>query len=384
MNSSESQDSYLRFPLAYRLEHWTMVLSFTTLAVTGLVQKYALSAISIWIINLLGGLETLRVIHRVAATVLMVEAIYHAGLVGYNMIVHRSQAHLMLSGKDLKNALHTFLHNLGLRKERPPQDRYTFEEKFEYFAIIWGTLVMIVTGFILWNPIATTAVLPGEFVPAAKAVHSGEALLAVLAIIVWHMYHVHIRKFNKSMFTGRISEEDMREEHPLELEQLRLETPRTEPDPAMPVRRRRYLAVYGAIAAVLLAGIFVFVTFEQTAIETVTPPEPVTVLASLPARVLPQVVSFDSPMTSWDDGVQQFFAMKCALCHGSRIPLSGLDLTDYDKAILGGSSTAAIVPNDPDNSGVILQHINGDHPVLVTEDELDRLAEWIRLGAPRQ
>jgi hypothetical protein len=176
----------------------------------------------------------------------------------------------------------------------------------------------------------------------------------------------------------------MREEHPLELEQLRLETPRTEPDPAMPVRRRRYLAVYGAIAAVLLAGIFVFVTFEQTAIETVTPPEPVTVLASLPARVLPQVVSFDSPMTSWDDGVQQFFAMKCALCHGSRIPLSGLDLTDYDKAILGGSSTAAIVPNDPDNSGVILQHINGDHPVLVTEDELDRLAEWIRLGAPRQ
>lgn len=384
MNSSESQHSYLRFPLAYRLEHWTMVLSFTTLAVTGLVQKYALSAISIWIINLLGGVETLRVIHRVAATVLMVEVIYHAGLVGYNLIVQRSQAHLMLSGKDLKNALHTFLHNLGLRKERPPQGRYTFEEKFEYFAIIWGTLVMIATGFILWNPIATTAVLPGEFVPAAKAVHSGEALLAVLAIIVWHMYHVHIRKFNKSMFTGRISEEDMREEHPLELEQLEREAPQNAADPALPLRRRRYVTIYGMIAALLLAGIFVFVTFEQTAIQTVVPLEPVTVLASLPARIFPQVLSFDSPMTSWEDGVQQFFAMKCILCHGSRIPLSGLDLTDYDKAILGGSSTAAIVPNDPDNSGVILQHINGDHAVLVTQDELDRLTEWIRLGAPRQ
>jgi hypothetical protein len=186
------------------------------------------------------------------------------------------------------------------------------------------------------------------------------------------------------MFTGRISEEDMREEHPLELEQLEREAPQNAADPALPLRRRRYVMIYGMIAALLLAGIFIFVTFEQTAIQTVVPLEPVTVLASLPARIFPQVVSFDSPMASWEDGVQQFFAMKCTLCHGSRIPLSGLDLTDYDKAILGGSSTAAIVPNDPDNSGVILQHVNGDHAVLVTQDELDRLTEWIRLGAPRQ
>jgi hypothetical protein len=75
--------------------------------------------------------------------------------------------------------------------------------------------------------------------------------------------------------------------------------------------------------------------------------------------------------------------MKCIFCHGSRIPLSGLDLTDYDKALLGGSTIPAIVPNDPDNSGVILQHIDGDHPVLVTADELERLAAWIRAGAPR-
>lgn len=383
MNDTKTQRTYLRFRLAYRLEHWIMVLSFTTLAVTGLVQKYAMADLSIWLINTLGGIESVRVIHRIAAIVLMVESVYHIGLIGYNLIVRRYRADLMLNPRDLRVALQSFSYNMGWRKERPQQGRYTFEEKFEYFAIIWGTLVMIVTGFVLWNPIATTTVLPGEFVPAAKAIHSGEALLAVLAIIVWHSYHVHIRHFNKSMFTGRISEAEMAEEHALELAELKAGETQPAPDPALPHRRRRFLTVYGVIAAVLLAGIFIFVTFEQTAIETVTPPEPVNVLAVLPERARPQPVSFEGPMNSWDDGVQQFFQMKCTFCHGTRIPLSGLDLTDYDKALLGGSTVPAIVPNDPDNSGVIQQHLTGDHPALVTPDELERLSAWIAAGAPR-
>jgi hypothetical protein len=89
---------------------------------------------------------------------------------------------------------------------------------------------MAITGFILWNPIASANLLPGEFIPAAKEVHGGEALLAVLAIIVWHMYHVHIRHFNKSMFTGRMTEEEMLEDHPLELADIkagRVDPPRT-------------------------------------------------------------------------------------------------------------------------------------------------------------
>ncbi len=80
---------------------------------------------------------------------------------------------------------------------------------------------MIITGFMMWNPIATARFLPGDFIPAAKAAHGGEALLAVLAIIVWHMYGVHIKHFNKSMFTGKISEEEMLDEHPLELADIK-------------------------------------------------------------------------------------------------------------------------------------------------------------------
>jgi cytochrome b subunit of formate dehydrogenase len=376
-----SDRQFLRFPLAYRLEHWVMVGSFTTLALTGLVQKFAYSGLALAVINALGGIENVRIIHRVAATILMIEAVYHIGLIGYNLIVRRYSASLMPTVTDARVALQSFRYNLGLRKERPLQGRYTFEEKFEYFAIVWGTLVMIVTGFVLWNPIATAAVLPGEFIPAAKVVHSNEALLAVLAIILWHFYHVHLRKFNRSMFTGRMSAEDMLEEHPLELAAREAEFQHAA-DPGM-LRRRRFLATYGVIAVISLVGIYVFVTFEQTALETVEPVDTVTVFTPPQPPPEPVLISFDSPMTSWDNGVGEFFASRCTLCHGRRVPLAGLDLTSYETAVLGGSDMPAITPNQPENSGVIQRHLNGNHPATMTREELEKLSNWILAGAPR-
>ena len=274
---AQHEHRYLRFPLRYRLEHWVLFLTFTALAVTGLVQKFAQHDLSIWLIDLLGGISSVRSIHRIAATIMMVETIYHFGEVGYNLRVRRDKSELMLTRMDLRHAWQALKVNLRRSAEPPRQGRYTFEEKFEYLALVWGTLVMIVTGSVLWNPIATTAILPGEFVPAAKAVHGGEALLAVLSLIVWHHYHVHIRKFNRSMFTGYLSEEEMQEEHPLELEE-RGNTANTPPDAGYGKRRRVYLTVYGVISVVLLAGIYLFVTFEQTAVATIAPIEDVEVL----------------------------------------------------------------------------------------------------------
>ena len=383
---SSEQRNYRRFPLHYRAEHWIMVTAFVVLAITGLVQKYAFAGISLAIIGALGGIENVRILHRIAATVMMIEAVYHIGLIGYNLLVRRTRWSLMLNPDDLRNAWGSLLFNLGQRKDRPKQGRYTFEEKFEYFAILWGMAVMIVTGFALWNPIATAAALPGEAIPAAKVVHSNEALLAVLAIIVWHIYHVHLRSFNKNMFTGKMSEEEMRDEHPLELEALQAtdasdHTPTL--DPGYRTRRTRFLATYGVIAALLLVGIYVFVTFEQSAIETVTPIESVTVFTPPEAPAQPVLVSFDSPMTSWDNGIGQFFAVRCTLCHGGRVPLSGLNLTSYESAMLGGSEVPAIVPNNPDGSGIIQRHIHGDHPAVMTSEEFDRVYAWIAAGAPR-
>ena len=100
------------------------------------------------------------------------------------------------------DALQWFRYNLGMAEKPPKMPRYNFMEKAEYWAMAWGLVLMGLTGLMLWNPIATTNILPGTFIPAAKAAHGAEAVLAVLAIILWHFYHVHIKHWNWAMIKG--------------------------------------------------------------------------------------------------------------------------------------------------------------------------------------
>ncbi len=217
----------------------------------------------------MGGLETVRLVHRWAATVLMLVTVYHLLAVAHRILVRRVSLSMLPRYQDVVDGLQAVRYNLGLAKERPRTDRYTWEEKVEYWSLIWGTLVMIATGFMLWNPVATARFLPGQWIPAAQVVHGGEALLAILAVLVWHFYSVHIRQFNRSMFTGQLSEPEMEHEHPLDLERIKAGKGRPALDPAVLARRQKiFLPVAGVVAALLLAGIFWFVTFEQTAIET--------------------------------------------------------------------------------------------------------------------
>lgn len=182
--------------------------------------------------------------------------------------------------KDVKDAFQAFAYNLGLAKTYPQMGRYTFEEKMEYWAFVWGAIIMGVTGFMMWNPITTARFLPGEFIPAAKAAHGGEALLAVLAIIIWHMYGVHIRRFNKSMWTGYLTEEEMLHEHPLELADIKAGLAKPTIDPQT-LRRRQaiYFPIAGLLALLMLGGVYFFVFGEQTAVLAAAPIETVPVYA---------------------------------------------------------------------------------------------------------
>jgi cytochrome b subunit of formate dehydrogenase len=267
----EPEPSYERFTPRDRVQHAIMALCFVVLAATGLPQKYITSDIQLAddLIELMGGIEFIRIVHRMAATVLMVSTVLHLIDVAYRVLVRRVSLSMLPRYQDVVDGLQAVRYNLGLAKERPRLDRYTWEEKVEYWSLIWGTVVMIATGFMLWNPIATARFLPGEFIPAAQVVHGGEALLAILAVLVWHFYSVHLRHFNRSMFTGRMTEHEMAEEHPLELERIRAGKADPPHDPLGVARRRRvFLPVATVVAALLLAGIYWFVTFEQTAIET--------------------------------------------------------------------------------------------------------------------
>jgi cytochrome b subunit of formate dehydrogenase len=135
----------------------------------------------------------------------MAVSIYHIIALIYRVWVLKAPPSMVPLIEDFTHLLQDLQFYIGLRARRAYYRRYSYAEKVEYLAVVWGTLIMAATGFMMWNPIATTRWLRGEFIPAAKAAHGAEAVLAVLSILLWHFYHVHLRHFNKSMFTGKMT-----------------------------------------------------------------------------------------------------------------------------------------------------------------------------------
>ncbi len=379
------QNRHLRFPLVRRIEHWLNGSAFITLALTGLPQKFYEAPISEEFIRLLGGVENIRIIHRVAAVVLALVAIWHFGYNIYVWYVERKNPSMLPNAQDGFNAWKTLKYNLGWEKERPQQGFYTFEEKMEYWALIWGTLVMVMSGFFLWNPITAARYFPGQWIPAAKAAHGGEAMLAVLAIIVWHMYHVFIRTFNKSMYTGYMSHEEMKHEHPLAL----YEPPPPKVDPAiLKQRKNRFWIGYGIAATIWLIGVVWFVTSEQTATATIPEPAEVEVFSPLSPTPFPILVSNPEAAlrygTTWEESVGTILVTRCGECHNPRNGEKNLDLSTYTGALTGGDSGPAVIPGAPGISIVLFWPNFEDHPGKLSPLEAAAIQQWIQNGAPEK
>jgi formate dehydrogenase gamma subunit len=384
----KNEARYLRFKLPYRIEHWIFITSFSILAVTGLVQKFSEAGISELIVQGLGGIENTRLIHHYAATITMFVAIYHIGALAYRLYVLRYRWSMLPWIEDVRAAIGWLGYNFGLKKSPPQEGRYTFGEKFEYWAVVWGTMVMAITGYMMWNPISTTRFLPGEFIPAAKAAHGWEAILAVLAIIVWHFYNVFIRFFNKSMYIGYLDEEEMVEDHPLELADIKAGLANLPIDPKDRARRQRiFWPVFIVVASIMLAGIYFFISYEETAIATVPPAEDVEVFVPLTPTPLPTPLPTPTPLpagaaATWDTNISALFEQKCHTCHNSNTAQGGLDLSSYESALIGGDSGPGVVPGEPDSSQIIIVQAGGGHPGQVTDEELETITSWIIDGAP--
>jgi formate dehydrogenase gamma subunit len=386
-DSNEQKNWYVRFTISERVEHWIFITSFIILGITGMVQRYSEAPISQWIVSLVGGIENIRWLHHAAAIATMLIVIYHIGALGYRVYVNRARLTMLPVLNDVTNVYHAFLYYIGRRKDPPQQGRYTFEEKVEYWAVVWGTLIMAITGFMMWNPIATTRFLPGQFVPAAKVAHSLEAILAILSILIWHMYQVFIRHFNKSMYSGKISEEELLHDHPLELADIKAGTAKPPvTSEGVTKRRRIYLPIFSLVAIIMLAGVFFFIAYEETAIETIPPaerPEVFVPFTPTPSPI-PVPTATPAPVTTltWEGGIGQLMESKCVACHNSSSKLGGLDLSDYQVTLLGGNSGPAVVPGDPDSSTIIIIQSAGGHPGQFTDQELSQVTEWIENGAP--
>lgn len=383
---SNQEKKYLRFSPFRRFQHWFNTVSFLTLAFTGLIQKFNQAPISLFFLDRLGGIEVVRIIHRVSATALVLITIVHFGDVLYAWYVQRKPGSILPGKEDITNAWGQFLYNLGIRKEKPKQGFFTFEEKFEYWALIWGTVVMGITGFILWNPILANKVLPGAWIPAAKAAHGLEAILAVLAILIWHMYHVFIKHFNKSMYTGYMSHEEMEHHHPKTLEEPKY-TPPSPEDSRYQRRKRIFFGIYGVLAVAMLAGLIWLVTVENTALATRPPVDDLVDVEAYEPLAPTEIPEYDPGEIAdlgetWHDGIGQFLSDRCAVCHNPTAGAGELDLRSYETALEGGLSGPAIKPGQSGVSPLVLWPQRETHPVLLEPAQIAALRIWIDNGAP--
>jgi|Deesub1362B_J571_1020462.scaffolds.fasta_scaffold02746_2 cytochrome b subunit of formate dehydrogenase len=213
-----------RFSLNVRIQHAILFTGVIILIITGLPLKFHEARISEFVIGLFGGIDGSRLWHRIGATMLIIVSVYHMIYLLFFEEGRYNFLQLLPRWKDIKDFVQMIKYYLGLTAERPKFGRFSYVEKFDYWAVYWGMVIMVGSGLLLWFEEISLRVLPKYMIDIAKEAHSDEALLATLAIIIWHFYNAHFNpsKFplNKTMFTGKITLDEMMEEHPLEYEEL--------------------------------------------------------------------------------------------------------------------------------------------------------------------
>jgi formate dehydrogenase gamma subunit len=221
--------SIVRLSGNQRIQHWLLLTSFIALVLSGFALQYPDS----WLAWLLGGNESLRrIIHRVSAVVMLVVGTYHLLYLALSKEGRQWVKDMWPRWKDVRDLAGNFSYYLGLTKGKPKIARFGYAEKAEYWAVIWGTFIMGLTGLMIWFKLGAFAFLPRWWIEIALAIHFYEAVLATLAIIVWHFYHVifdpDVYPVNFAFLDGRVSEEVYKEEHELAYEQM--QQPETQPE----------------------------------------------------------------------------------------------------------------------------------------------------------
>lgn len=225
----------LRMSLAQRWQHALLALSFIALAITGFALKFPDS----WVAKLLGASEPFRRwSHRIAGLVLLVVGLYHLLYLLTSPDGRRLVKDLFPVKKDLTDVLDAIRYLTGLSSEKPKIGRFGYAEKMEYWAVVWGTIIMGVTGLMIWFKMDVTRWLPRWAVDVALTIHYYEAILACLAIVVWHFYHVifdpDVYPLNMACWDGKVSGHWQEEEHPLETPPASLDAAASSSSPASP------------------------------------------------------------------------------------------------------------------------------------------------------
>ncbi len=219
-NDSTRKKYVTRFSNVQRIEHIIFMVTFIVLSVTGLAQRYYTAGWAEWCILVLGGIEYTRLVHRIFAVIFILHMLYHLGFVAYLFFVKHKKLNMVPTLKDFNDVITELRYSFRLSDRPALFGRFDYRQKFEYWGVMFGSVVIIISGLILTFPIAATRILPGQVVAAAVEFHGFEATLAVLTIVIFHIYDVVFRPGifpgDTTIFTGKISLERMIEEHPVE------------------------------------------------------------------------------------------------------------------------------------------------------------------------
>ena len=284
-STSEPQTTVKLSP-AQRIERLVIAVAFIGLVLTGIPQRFASESWANILIVIGGGIESLRILHRFFAILLLAEAVFHVLAVIYRWFVV-GQRPVMLPGiGDLRELVGRFFANIGLRRDSTENPSYRFVFKFEYLILVIGVLVLGITGLILWSPIAATTALPGEVVPVARSVHSDHAMLTVILIVLLRIGVLLLW-------------------HPSRAAIFADQPVKPVPAERISARRRIYLPIAVVVALAATGALYLFLSSEQTAINTV------------PRR---QAVIY-APETIPESGDPHIGAvlwetLRCAFCHG--------------------------------------------------------------------
>lgn len=221
-----AEEKIRRFDVHQVIQHAGLMVSFIILVFTGLPLKFHEWAVSQWWVGIWGGVEVTRSAHIFAAWMMGIVCLYHIVYLLYTILIKKRPfpVKIIPGPQDFKEYYHEMAYYLGFKKDKPLADRFSWKEKFDYWAIFWGVPVMFLSGLIMMYPVTVTEFLPGWVVSAALVAHSDEAMLALTWIAIVHIFFNHFTPghfpINTSIFTGKVDVKKYSEEHTLEYERI--------------------------------------------------------------------------------------------------------------------------------------------------------------------
>jgi len=225
MTSKINDEQLIRFNLIERIQHIILFVTLIMLLLTGLSLTYYDSWLGKFMIELEGGLEGRGTLHSIFAFILIALGVFHAFYITFSDKGHNEISHIKYRKKDFKDMILSFKYNFGISKEKPRFGRFNLAQKLQYWGVIIGCAIMIVTGLVLLFKVWGIAmIVPKWLWDITNLIHSYEGMLIFLVLFVWHIYDVHLSPgvFPMSMawLDGKISKKELKEEHPEEYDKI--------------------------------------------------------------------------------------------------------------------------------------------------------------------